>query len=157
MCKFLIQKKALTFYSQSLICHCNALVLLRFIILPYKTSAFSGRSFLFNSVNTIPAQKLKKFFEKSVTFFIFADYICRIVDNKKSLFSHVLSILLHRRLHRTQFCIIIYPEKASVWQNILPPVPHIRGLKMTTTSLLLCKRSGRGHTSARCATLRSGR
>ena len=39
MCKFLIQKKALTFYSQSLICHCNALVLLRFIILPYKTSA----------------------------------------------------------------------------------------------------------------------
>lgn len=94
----------------------------------------------------LPAKKLKKFFEKSVTFFIFADYICRIVDNKKSLFSHVLSILLHRRLHRTQFCIIIYPEKAGVWQNILPPVPHIHGLKMTTTSLLLCKRSGRGHT-----------
>ena len=42
MCKFLIQKKALTFYSQSLICHCNALVLLRFIILPYKASALSG-------------------------------------------------------------------------------------------------------------------
>ena len=120
-------------------------------------SGSPGGVFLFNSVNTIPAQKLKKFFEKSVTFFIFADYICRIVDNKKSLFSHVLSILLHRRLHRTQFCIIIYPEKAGVWQNILPPVSHIRGLKMTTTSLLLCKRSGRGHTSARCAALRSGR
>lgn len=43
MCKFLIQKKALTFYSQSLICHCNALVLLRFIILPYKTSALRLR------------------------------------------------------------------------------------------------------------------
>jgi hypothetical protein len=28
----------------------------------------------------------------------------------------------------------------------IAPVPHIRGLKMTTTSLLLCKRSGRGHT-----------
>ena len=40
MCEFLIQKKALTFYSQSLICHCNALVLLSFIILPYQTSAF---------------------------------------------------------------------------------------------------------------------
>ena len=39
MCEFLIQKKALTFYSQSLICHYNALVLLSFIILPYKTSA----------------------------------------------------------------------------------------------------------------------
>ena len=46
MCKFLIQKKALTFYSQSLICHCNALVLLRFIILPYKASAF-GQGILF--------------------------------------------------------------------------------------------------------------
>ncbi len=40
MCGFQKQKKALTFYSQSLICHCNALVLLSFIILPYKTSAF---------------------------------------------------------------------------------------------------------------------
>ena len=40
MCEFLIQKKALTFYSQSLICHCNALVLLSFIILPYQTLAF---------------------------------------------------------------------------------------------------------------------
>ena len=40
MCEFLIQKKALTFYSQSLICNCNALVLLSFIILPYQTSAF---------------------------------------------------------------------------------------------------------------------
>ena len=39
MCGFKKQKKALTFYSQSLICHCNALVLLSFIILPYKTSA----------------------------------------------------------------------------------------------------------------------
>ncbi len=44
MCGFKKQKKALTFYSQSLICHCNALVLLSFIILPYKTSAF-GRGF----------------------------------------------------------------------------------------------------------------
>ncbi|WP_308803256.1 CPBP family intramembrane glutamic endopeptidase [Agathobacter sp.] len=42
MCGFKKQKKALTFYSQSLICHCNALVLLSFIILPYKTSAFLG-------------------------------------------------------------------------------------------------------------------
>ncbi len=40
MCGFKKQKKALTFYSQSLICHCNALVLLSFIILPYQTSAF---------------------------------------------------------------------------------------------------------------------
>ena len=40
MCGFQKQRKALTFYSQSLICHCNALVLLSFIILPYKTSAF---------------------------------------------------------------------------------------------------------------------
>lgn len=32
MCGFKKQKKALTFYSQSLICHCNALVLLSFII-----------------------------------------------------------------------------------------------------------------------------
>ena len=47
MCEFLIQKKALTFYSQSLICHCNALVLLSFIILPYKTSAFVPGVFLF--------------------------------------------------------------------------------------------------------------
>ena len=39
MCGFKKQKKALTFYSQSLICHCDALVLLSFIILPYKTSA----------------------------------------------------------------------------------------------------------------------
>ena len=46
MCEFLIQKKALTFYSQSLICHCNALVLLSFIILPYKTSALCARDFL---------------------------------------------------------------------------------------------------------------
>lgn len=46
MCKFLIQKKALTFYSQSLICHCNALVLLSFIILPYQTSALAEMLFL---------------------------------------------------------------------------------------------------------------
>jgi hypothetical protein len=56
---------------------------------------------------------LKNFLKKSVTFFISADYIYRIIDNKKSLFSHVLSILLHRRLHKTPFCIIIYPEKAG--------------------------------------------
>jgi hypothetical protein len=45
MCGFKKQKKALTFYSQSLICHCNALVLLSFIILPYKTSALGTRFF----------------------------------------------------------------------------------------------------------------
>ena len=49
----------------------------------------------------------KKIFKKSVTFFIFADYIYGIVNSGKSLFLHVLSILLHRRLHRTPFCIII--------------------------------------------------
>ncbi|MFR3918729.1 MAG: DUF6870 family protein [Hominenteromicrobium sp.] len=49
MCEFLIQKKALTFYSQSLICHCNALVLLSFIILPYKTSAFRCGDFVVNA------------------------------------------------------------------------------------------------------------
>lgn len=47
MCGFKKQKKALTFYSQSLICHCNALVLLSFIILPYQTSA-SAKCFLLN-------------------------------------------------------------------------------------------------------------
>ena len=46
MCGFKKQKKALTFYSQSLICHCNALVLLSFIILPYKTSALGWGDFL---------------------------------------------------------------------------------------------------------------
>lgn len=46
MCGFKKQKKALTFYSQSLICHCNALVLLSFIILPYKTSALAEMLFL---------------------------------------------------------------------------------------------------------------
>ena len=46
MCGFKKQKKALTFYSQSLICHCNALVLLSFIILPYQTSALRFRGIL---------------------------------------------------------------------------------------------------------------
>ena len=48
MCGFKKQKKALTFYSQSLICHCNALVLLSFIILPYKTSALAPGFFRLN-------------------------------------------------------------------------------------------------------------
>lgn len=46
MCEFQKQKKALTFYSQSLICHCNTLVLLSFIILPYKTAALCRAPFL---------------------------------------------------------------------------------------------------------------
>lgn len=46
MCGFKKQKKTLTFYSQSLICHCNALVLLSFIILPYQTSALGWGDFL---------------------------------------------------------------------------------------------------------------
>lgn len=53
MCEFLIQKKALTFYSQSLICHCNALVLLSFIILPYKTSAFGCRFFYNDTLDMV--------------------------------------------------------------------------------------------------------
>jgi len=46
MCGFKKQKKALTFFSQSLICHCNALVLLSFIILPYQTSEFTDEDSL---------------------------------------------------------------------------------------------------------------
>ena len=55
MCGFKKQKKALTFYSQSLICHCNALVLLSFIILPYQTSALPDGVFgLFNARKSYP-------------------------------------------------------------------------------------------------------
>ena len=62
---------------------------------------------------TTASKKLQKIFKKSVTFFIFADYIYGTLNSGKSLFLHVLSILLHRRLHRTQFCIIIYPERRA--------------------------------------------
>lgn len=51
MCGFKKQKKALTFYSQSLICHCNALVLLSFIILPYKTSALQDGYIVFETTH----------------------------------------------------------------------------------------------------------
>ena len=55
MCGFKKQKKALTFYSQSPICHCNALVLLSFIILPYKTSALPDGVFgHFNARKSYP-------------------------------------------------------------------------------------------------------
>ena len=55
MCGFKKQKKALTFYSQSLICHCNALVLLSFIILPYQTSALPDGVFgHFNARKSYP-------------------------------------------------------------------------------------------------------
>lgn len=71
MCEFLIQKKALTFYSQSLICHCNALVLLSFIILPYKTSALFPGVFIKEYKKSCRWQPLVYYFiiiESSLTY-----------------------------------------------------------------------------------------
>ncbi len=106
----------------------------------------------------LPAKKLKNFLKKSVTFFISADYICRIIDNKKSLFSHVLSILLHRRLHRTQFCIIIYPEKASVRQKYIAAcIAYSRLENDNHLSTPIWVQRQRLPHLCRCAASRSGR
>ena len=106
----------------------------------------------------LPAKKLKNFLKKSVTFFISADYICRIIDNKKSLFSHVLSILLHRRLHRTQFCIIIYPEKAGVRQKYIAAcIAYSRLENDNHLSTPIWVQRQRLPHLCRCAASRSGR
>lgn len=106
----------------------------------------------------LPAKKLKNFLKKSVTFFISADYICRIIDNKKSLFSHVLSILLHRRLHRTQFCIIIYPEKAGVRQKYIAAcIAYSRLENDNHRSTPIWVQRQRLPHLCRCAASRSGR
>ena len=103
-------------------------------------------------------KKLKIFLKKSVTFFISADYIYRIIDNKKSLFSHVLSILLHRRLHRTQFCIIIYPEKASVRQKYIAAcIAYSRLENDNHLSTPIWVQRQRLPHLCRCAASRSGR
>lgn len=106
----------------------------------------------------LPAKKMKNFLKKSVTFFISADYICRIIDNKKSLFSHVLSILLHRRLHRTQFCIIIYPEKAGVRQKYIAAcIAYSRLENDNHLSTPIWVQRQRLPHLCRCAASRSGR
>lgn len=51
-----------TFTVKASFCHCNALVIFSFIILPYKTSAFALRHFYFSQKNSIfsPTGPLQK-------------------------------------------------------------------------------------------------
>ena len=121
-------------------------------------SGSPGGVFSFCSKIRPARKKIEKFFEKSVTFFISADYICRIIDNKKSLFLHVLSILLHRRLHRTQFCIIIYPEKAGVRQKYIAAcIAYSRLENDNHLSTPIWVQRQRLPHLCRCAASRSGR